>query len=56
MEVILKAKVEIGFGSEINFECGRTQATMSISKTGTAARKLKLKNGERVEIIIRKIE
>jgi len=55
MEVILKAKADIGFGSEINLDFGRTQATMSISKTGTAARKLKLKKGEKVEIIIRKL-
>jgi len=56
MEVILKAKTEIGFGSEINFDFGRVQSEMSISKTGKAARKLRLKNEEKVEIIIRKLD
>jgi len=56
MEAKLKAKVDIGFGSEVHLDFGRTQAEMSFSKTGTTARKLKLKKGEKVEIIIRKLE
>ena len=54
-EVTLKAEAEI-IGSEINFEFGRVQAGMWISPTGKTARKLKLKDGEKVEIIIRKLE
>jgi len=55
MEAKLKAKVDMGFGSEVHLDFGRTQAEMSFSKTGTTARKLKLKKGEKVEIIIRKL-
>ena len=56
VEAILKAKVDMGFGSEIHLDFGRNQAEMSFSKTGTTARKLKLKKGEKVEVVIRKLE
>jgi len=54
-EAKLKAKAFVCM-DDINFEFGRTQAGMWISRKGKAARKLKLKHGEKVEIIIRKIE
>ena len=53
--VKIKAKAEIG-KSDIDFEFGATQAEMTISKTGKASRALKLKEGDIVEITIRKIK
>jgi len=54
-EVSLKAKA-FPSKNKINFEFGRTQAGMWISSKGKAARQLKLKEGNKVEILIRKLD
>lgn len=50
----LKAKVGYIDESQIDFEFGRTQASMDISGSGSAARKLKLKEGDKVTVTITK--
>lgn len=56
-QVKLKAKTDIhgNYYSDIEFEFGATQAKMSMSSTGSHARKLKLKHGDKVEITIKKL-
>ena len=55
MEVKLKAKVVDTNYPTIDLEFGRTQCDMQFSSTGTLARKLRLKKGDKVEVIIKKI-
>jgi len=54
MEVKLKAKVVDTDYPTIDLEFGRVQCNMGFSSTGTLARKLKLKKGDMVEVIITK--
>ena len=56
-EVKIKAKVEhISISkSKIIFEFGRTQGSLWISGTGVAARKLKLKTGDKIEVTIKSL-
>jgi len=42
--------------SWIEIEFGRTQAELSFSPFGSIQRKLKLKEGDKVEVIIRKVK
>jgi len=54
--VELKAKAKIvDWVDNICFEFGPVQAGMDISSKGTAARKLKLKDGDKVKITIEKV-
>lgn len=54
VQVSLKARANV-FSDEILFEFGSTQARTRISSRGLAARKLKLKTGDKVEITIKKV-
>lgn len=53
-KVEVKATVEY-CGYEIELEFGRVQAKMSFSGRGTLARKLKLKEDDKVKITIEKV-
>lgn len=53
-EVKLKAKVSC-VDYYTYFEFGAVQADLAISSTGKAARALKLKAGDKVEVTIRKV-
>lgn len=55
MKTVMKAKV-VEVGNEIDFELGSTQAYFTISGTGTHARRLKLKTGDKVEITVKKLK
>lgn len=54
-EAKFKGKVSPILTSRIIFEFGQNQCNMSISVTGTHARKLKLKEDDKVEVTIRKL-
>ena len=56
-KAVLKGVAEVweaGFNIEIEF--GRTQASMKFSDKGSIARKLKLKDGDSVEVTIKKVK
>lgn len=53
-KVVLEAEVEEWI-NEFNFKFGRTRASMWIPSRGKIARKLKLKDGQKVKVTIEKI-
>jgi len=53
-KIVLDAKVVDVDSSEINFEFGRVQAWFSISGSGGLQRKLKLKEGDKINLTIEK--
>ena len=55
MAVILDARASV-YPDSIVFEFGRIQAWMDISARGKAARKLKLKNGDKVKLTIERVK
>jgi hypothetical protein len=55
VEVVLKAKVSAADDNDVTLEFGSTQADMWFSGNGKVQRLLKLKEKDKVEIIIRKM-
>ena len=51
-KVELKAEVSDVYSSDVHLEFGRTQAHLSFSSRGSIQRKLKLKKGSKVKVII----
>ena len=54
-EAVLKARVADVVRRKITFEFGATQVNMDMTGTGIAARKLKLKKGDKVSVTIKKL-
>jgi translation initiation factor IF-1 len=55
MKVQIKAKTNMITDDTVYLEFGPTQAEFSFSSTGVAARKLRLKEGDKVLVTIEKV-
>ena len=55
-EIKVKAKVDFADENDISLEFGSTRADMWFSGSGKIQRALQLKQGDRVEIMIKKLE